>query len=615
MPELAKLLLSGPPLRDDLQSDLFTRLLFSCLVDADWADTGAHDRAVKGLPPEPPLPILEPNLLLERLLEFIRQKAAACRDPIVARARTDVLIACLDAADWPRGLFSLTVPTGGAKTLSSLALGLKHAARHGLRRVIYVAPYLSILDQNANVIREALGFSRDSPEVLEHNSLSEPPGDQDKDDTFREAAARRAENWDAPIVITTSVQFFESLFSNMPSRCRKLHNIARSVVILDECQSLPPGLVAPTCAMLKHLVEEMGCTVVLCTATQPAFDHDELREHERLKATEIIPGKLDLFNRLRRVELSWPAGINETMDWRQVAQSMLEGRRSGDAAALCVVNTRRAAREVFAELGKQTSEGLFHLSTSMCPAHRLVILDRVRQRLKQHQTCYLVSTQLIEAGVDVDFPLVMRELAPLESIIQASGRCNREGLLNGEDGSPGGRVVVFRSKASVDEPRKYFPPDPWYQKGRSTLEGNFLSAGHTPRIDAPADIREYYVRLYRSGDLDASGIQNHRANHEFEAVAKAYRLIESDGSSVVVATWEEHRETIQHLMDRFRNDPSRMNYRRLAPFQVNLRRYELAKVGDLAARLDERLDLLVWYGVYDPNLGLDHEYGDMLLVV
>ena len=208
-----------PPLRDNLHADLFTRLVFSCLVDADWANTGAHERVVKGLPPEPAPPLLEPQLLLERLLRFIEGRAAACRDPKVAQARADVLAACLDAAEWPVGLFSLTVPTGGAKTLSSLALALKHAARHGLRRVIYVAPYLSILDQNADVIRQALGFSRESPEVLEHHSLAEPPGDENQDDTVREAAARRAENWDAPIVITTSVQFYESLFSNMPSRC------------------------------------------------------------------------------------------------------------------------------------------------------------------------------------------------------------------------------------------------------------------------------------------------------------------------------------------------------------------------------------------------------------
>jgi CRISPR-associated endonuclease/helicase Cas3 len=615
LPELTNMSLSSPALRDNLHVDLFTRLVFSCLVDADWANTSAHERVVNDLPPEPAPPVLEPQLLFDRLQAYIQGRAAACRDPKVASARADVLAACLDAAEWPVGLLSLTVPTGGAKTLSSLALALKHSARHGLRRVIYVAPYLSILDQNADVIREALGFSPDTSVVLEHHSLAEPPGDENQEDTVRETAARRAENWDAPLVITTSVQFFESLFSNMPSRCRKLHNIARSVVVLDECQSLPPRLVAPTCAMVKQLVEEMNCTVVLCTATQPDFDHDDLNDQERLQAAEIIPPKLDLFNRLKRVELSWPAGTNETMNWQEVVQAMLAGRESERPAALCVVNTRRAARELFAELRQHTSEGLFHLSTSMCPAHRLAILDRVRRRLNEHRPCYLVSTQLIEAGVDVDFPFVMRELAPLESVIQAAGRCNREGLLNGQDGSPGGRVVVFRSQASVDEPKKYFPPDAWYQNGRTTLEANFLKAGRPPRIDAPEDIREYFMRLYRSGNLDQNGIQDHRRNLEFETVARAYRLIENDGSPVVIATWNEQQDTIDALLDRVRRDPSRMNFRRLIPFQVNLRRYELAKASDFVARLDERLDLLAWYGEYDSDLGLSHENADMLLVV
>ncbi|MGA2257519.1 MAG: CRISPR-associated helicase Cas3', partial [Thermoguttaceae bacterium] len=615
LPELKNVSLSAPPLRDKLHADLFTRLVFSCLVDADWTNTSAHERVVKELPPEPAPPLLEPQRLLECLLRFIQDRAAACRDLNVAHARADVLAACLEAAEWPRGLFSLTVPTGGAKTLSILALALKHSAHHGLRRVVYVAPYLSILDQNADVIRQALAFSRESPEVLEHHSLAELSGDENQDDTAREAAARRAENWDAPIVITTSVQFFESLFSNMPSRCRKLHNIARSVVVLDECQSLPPRLVAPTCAMLKQLVEEMSCTVVLCTATQPAFDHHELKDQERLHAAEIIAPKLDLFNRLKRVELSWPTGAKETMNWQQVADAMLAGCQSDRPAALCVVNTRRAARELFAELKQHTSEGLFHLSTSMCPAHRLVVLDRVRRQLDERRPCYLVSTQLIEAGVDVDFPFVMRELAPLESVIQAAGRCNREGLLNGKDGSAGGRVIVFRSQASVDEPKKYFPPDAWYQKGRSTLEANFLNIGHLPRIDAPEDIREYFMRLYQSGDLDPNEIQNHRCNHEFETVANAYRLVESDGSPVVIATWQEQRETVEALLDRVRHDPSRMNFRRLIPFQVNLRRYVLAKVGDLVVRLDEHLDLLVYYGPYDSELGLSHENAEMLLLV
>lgn len=615
LPELRQVHLSTPPVREPLDIDLDIRILFSCLVDADWRDTAAYERIVRNLPPETTPVVLEPQLLLDRVLAFIETRAGACREPRVARARADVLAACLAAAERAPGLYSLTVPTGGAKTLSGLAFALRHAAFHSLRRVVYVAPYLSILDQNASVIRDALGLSPDSPDLLEHHSLAEPQGDQGQDETDPEAAARRAENWDAPIVITTSVQFFESLFSNLPSRCRKLHNIARSVVVLDECQSLPPRLVAASCGMLKHLVDRLNCTIVLCTATQPAFDHEELKEHERLHSYEIVPVSLDLFHRLKRVHLSWPAGASDTMTWQEVARKMLEECPADRPAALCVVNTRRAAREVFAELRQQTADGVFHLSTSMCPAHRLAVLAEVRTRLERRSPCFLVSTQLIEAGVDVDFPFVMRELAPLEAVIQAAGRCNREGTLNRGDGSPGGRVLVFRSQASVDEPKKYFPPDEWYKRGRSTLETNFLNAGRPPRVDEPEDIREYFVRLYRSGDLDPKEIQNLRHNLAFETVAQEYRLIDNDGVPVVIATWEQEQATVQELLHRVGRDPSRLNFRRLVPLQVNLRRYELARAGAPVARPHERLDLLAWYGRYDSHLGLTDEANDLLLIV
>lgn len=615
LPELRKLSLSRPPLRNNLHGDLFTRLLFSCLVDADWADTAAHERQIHGLPPEPPPAAIDGHLWLERVLSYIVGRAASCKDRTLLETRMDVLHACLDAAERPPGLFTLTVPTGGAKTLSSLAFALKHAARHELRRVIYVAPYLSILDQNAEVIRDALGFDRDACEVLEHHSLAEPPGDANQDDTAREAAARRAENWDAPIVITTSVQFFESLFSNMPSRCRKLHNIARSVVVLDECQTLPPQLVGATCGMLKQLAEQMRTTLVFCTATQPAFDHEDLEEHQRLHAHEIIPPGLDLFQRLKRVQLSWPAGETDALSWSQVADQMLAFSRPDRPASLCIVNTRRAARELFNELKRRTDEGVFHLSTSMCAAHRLEMLQRVRDRLSQALPCYLISTQLIEAGVDVDFPVVMRELAPLESVIQAAGRCNREGLLNSADGTAGGRVIVFRSQASLDEPKKYFPPDVWYGRGRSTLETNFLNAGHPPRIDVADDIRDYYMRLYRSGDLDPTGIAQHREKLEFETVAEKYRLIKTDAVPVVIATWDEHRVPVETLLNKVRRDPSRENFRKLGPYQVNLRRDELSRAGSVVAQLDPRLDLLVWYGPYGSDIGMSADATDMLLVV
>ena len=256
-----------PNVGKGFQADLLTRVLFSCLVDADWTDTGAHQRWVweqvlrKKSSDDPEPPALEPGERLKRVEAYIAERAGRPLEPRVKQARADVLAACLAAAEMPPDVFSLTVPTGGGKTLAALAFALKHAAKNDLRRVIYVAPYMTILEQNADAIRTALGIAGTDPTVFEHYSLAEP-GDNNADETGLMSAARRAENWDAPVIVTTNVQFFESLFSNKPSRCRKLHNIARSVVILDECQTLPPSLAAPTCGMLKQLATDLGCSVV-----------------------------------------------------------------------------------------------------------------------------------------------------------------------------------------------------------------------------------------------------------------------------------------------------------------------------------------------------------------
>jgi CRISPR-associated endonuclease/helicase Cas3 len=604
-PALANVSLGPPALNDKLAADLVTRLIFSCLVDADWTDTGAHEERVHGRTPPPAPPPLDPANRFENLRAYIKRRAATCPEPLIARVRDEVLNACLITSEQKPGLFSLTVPTGGGKTLSGLAFALKHAGAHGLQRVIYVVPYLSILDQNARVVRKALGLARDDPAVFEHHSLAEPPGDDDMNETIRKAAARRAENWDAPVVLTTNVQFFESLFSNKPGRCRKLHNIARSVVLLDECQTLPPDLVAPTCSMLGQLVSQLGCTVVLCTATQPAFDHADMPERLQ-NVTEIAPAELDLFTQLQRVRVSWPKRADAPLDWPAVAGRMREER-----AALCVVNTRRAARELFAALKPEGDA--FHLSTSMCPAHRLVVLDEVRRRLQEGDSCFLVSTQLIEAGVDVDFPIVLRELAPLEAIIQAAGRCNREGRLRGPDGAPGGRVEVFRSAAAVAEPTKYYPPDRWYKAGRSVLETSFLNADREPRIDSPDDIKEYFERLYHTGDPDEHKIQAARKRFAFKEVAEAYRLIDDDGEGVVVATWKEKKGEVDALLDAVRRQPTRANFRKLAPFQVNLRRHELAKARGVVA--EAMPGLFVWHGGYDEALGLTADNEDVLLIV
>ena len=594
-PELGAPATAAPRL-NGFEADLFTRVVFSCLVDADWADTGAHERAVKNMPDDPDLPDLKPGERLKRVEAFIADRAARPLEPHVKKARADVLAACLAAAEMPSGVFSLTVPTGGGKTLAALAFALKHAARHGLRRVIYVAPYMTILEQNADAIRAALDVGDTDSFVFEHYSLADP-GDTNANETDLGSAARRAENWDAPVVVTTNVQFFESLFSNKPGRCRKLHNIARSVVILDECQTLPPGLVAPTCGMLKQLATDLGCSVVLCTATQPAFGHDKLAPDERLTAAEIIPPDANLFATLKRVRVQWPKPTDAALGWGEVA-----GLMQAQKSALCVVNTKKAARAVYDELTKSGVAGVFHLSTGMCPQHRRERLAQVRGLLATGTPCFVISTQLIEAGVDVDFPFLMREMAPLESVVQAAGRCNREGKI----ANAGGLVVVFRSADGK------MPPDRWYDAGRAKVEQLIREKGDGPQIDDPVAIRDYFARLYYTGSLDADGVQEMRRTFKFRSVAEAYKLIADAGQPVVVRTWAAHQEEIDDLLVELATRPRKSVYRKLAPFQVNLLPAQLLPVQHL---LHEGAGgVLVWDGKYDEEVGIVSEVVDSFIV-
>jgi CRISPR-associated endonuclease/helicase Cas3 len=621
-PDLKALLIPSVPIKRDaadcLRADLLTRFLFSCLVDADWTDTGAYQRGVKNLPKEPIPPPLDPEERFKRVAKYIAERAERPLEPTVKKARADVLDACLAKANQPPGLFSLTVPTGGGKTLASLAFALQHARKHGLRRVIYVAPYMTILEQNADIIRAALGVSAHDPFVFEHYSLAEPPGDpnpknekeEDTEESSLSSAARRAENWDAPVIITTNVQFFESLFSNKPGRCRKLHNMARSVIILDECQTLPPGLAAPTCGMLKQLTTDFGSTVLLCTATQPAFDHESLNFDERLSATEIIPEEMrqtnedDLFNRLKRVTVCWPKQ-DEVLDWPEVAKRM-----ANEQAALCVVNTKKAAKALFEELKKTDAGGVFHLSTGMCPQHRREKLTAIKSLLAAGAPCYVVSTQLIEAGVDVDFPIVLREMGPFESIIQAAGRCNREGKLP----EPGGRVLVFRSV------ERGLPNSKWYRQGRDIVEQILSFKDDGPQIDDAEAIRDYFGRLYWGGNLDQGNIREKRTKFQFKTIASgeesgkhAYKLIDNPGEPVVVATWEAHAQEISSLLSELAGQPRKSLFRQLARFQVNLFPAQRLKSAHLLHT--GPAELLVWDGKYDEAMGIVDEMLDDVLVV
>ena len=349
--------------------------------------------------------------LLQKLQSHVAPWLKEPKNELCAK-RSDILRSCLQGGEREKGLYTLTVPTGGGKTVSSLAFALTHAVRHGMKRVVYVIPYTSIIEQNAKVFAEILG-----PEnVLEHHSQTEL-ADEKGDSETPEARRRRlaCENWDAPVIVTTAVQFFESLYAAKTSRCRKLHNLAGSVVIFDEAQTLPVPFLKPCVSAIGELVRHYGVTAVLCTATQPELGRLFNELAPELSIREIAPEPDELFEFFRRVSFQREG---------QLSNEELAARLTETEQALCIVNTRKRAREVFQLLPE---EGRFHLSTLMTPQDRKRVLDAVRERLKERKPCRVVSTSLVEAGVDVDFPAVWREVAGLDSILQAAGRCNREG--------------------------------------------------------------------------------------------------------------------------------------------------------------------------------------------
>lgn len=452
---------------------------------------------------------------------------------VVAQTRTEVLNACLQAAEGKPGLYSLTVPTGGGKTLSSLAFALRHAARNGLRRVIYAIPFTSIIEQTAQTFREVFASASDGYDnlILEHHSNFDP-----EQETVRSRLA--SENWDSQLIVTTNVQLFESLFACRTSRCRKLHRIAGSVIILDEAQTLPIQFLEPCLKVLRLLVERYGCTVVLCTATQPAI---EIRDDFTIglpAVTPIIVNAPALYQRLKRVEVK-DAG---TLDCKQLA-----ARLAASNQVLAIVSTRRHAADLFHSLVDMTAaEECFHLSAAMTPEHRSERLDEIRKRLQQGKNCRVVSTQLIEAGVDIDFPVVWRSIAGLDSIAQAAGRCNREGHLE-------------QATAWVFTPdEKEHPIPPGYLRHSTDAARQVIATGkYADLLDLPAI--EHYFRLHywqQQSNWDMRKIieQFQLANDRqlplyfnFATVAERFRFIDSQQQPVIVARNEKYRILVERL--------------------------------------------------------------------
>lgn len=554
--------------------DSFTiRMLYSCLVDADYLDT---EQFMSGLEAETP-----PGETIPALLEKLERHIAPWQHPSnsLNRQRCAILNACLKGGARERGLFTLTAPTGGGKTVASMAFALRHAARHGMERVIYVIPYTSIIEQTADTFRKIFGKEN----VLEHHSnVSLEPNEGDSTDRYQTLGVM--ENWDAPIIVTTAVQFFESLYANRPAKCRKLHRIANSVLIFDEAQMLPTEHLRPCVAAIAKLVERFRSSAVLCTATQPTLNDLFAEYAPGCAITELCPDPAVLFRQLRRVSF---AQIGK-LDAEALAEHL-----AAHSQVLCIVNSRRGAQEVYQKLPK---DGSYHLSTLMYPAHRRAVLEEIRLRLKEGLPCRVVSTSLIEAGVDVDFPAVYREIAGLDSILQAAGRCNREGGEKPEDSV----VTVFEGVSAV----------PQLLRVNIGAAKETLRAGLDPAY--PETVARYF-RAYRSL-MQASSLDKYAVIRSFErgiagnslpfrTVAERFHLID-DRSVTVYIPLEKGAELIQRLDA---GERTRALFRLLGQYSVSIypqQERALLERGVLTP-LDESSAILRNPALYDEKLGLN----------
>jgi CRISPR-associated endonuclease/helicase Cas3 len=555
--------------------ELFLRMLFSALVDADFLDTERHFH--RGGPVERGG---YPSLAeLWRLFQADQARLTGKKDTPLQQARHDIHQACLRAAELPPGWFRLAVPTGGGKARSGMAFALRHALSHAgaFDRVVVAIPYTGVIEQTAGVYREIFGWEG----VLEHHSaLADREGEKDQVTARRQWPRLASENWDAPVVVSTTAQLFESLFANRPSRCRKLHNLARSVLILDEVQTLPPHLLDPTLDALVQLVEHYGVSVVLCTATQPALAAGRYAGGLADRLREIVPDPGRYFRALNRV--TYEAHLEGKWGWERVAAEMCTLPQS-----LAVVNTKKDALALLDALGDDPSA--LHLSTQLCGAHRAEVLDEVKTRLGAGRPCRLVATQVVEAGVDIDFPLVLRAVGPLDRVVQAAGRCNREGR------PAPGRVVIF-------DPADGGSPGGAYRTGLDTAL-MMLRAGCD--LHDPAVYERYFTLLFGAVETDRDGIQGLRAALDFEEVARKFRLIDDEGAPVAVRP-PGHDAQVNRLLSVIRRaeDAPRRAIRRLQPFLVNLRSRQVAAYESKGLLREVVPGLWEWRGGYDPVRGL-----------
>lgn len=546
-------------------TQFYVRMLYSCLVDADYLDTECFMNPSVSRPAGWELQTLEQRLDAH-WAGFYPPEGA------LNKLRCEVLEHCKKAGDHPKGLYTLTVPTGGGKTLSSLAFALRHAVHHGMDRIIYIVPYTSIIDQTAKTFRDILGDEA----VLEHHS-----GVLYDDTESNQKLALASENWDMPVVVTTAVQFFESLYANQSSRCRKLHNISNAVLVFDEAQMIPLPSLRPCVFAIAELIRHYGATALLCTATQPALE-DYFRQYA-LTAQELYPETARLFSALQRVCFDRLDNISI-----QELSAALQGCRQ----VLCVVNRRKDAAALCAAL---PPDGRYCLTTLLCPADRKRILAEIRHRLKDGLPCRVVSTSLIEAGVDVDFPRAFRELAGLDSILQTAGRCNREGKRRLQDSL----VTVFTLS---DPPPRMIAQN--VDAARRTIRRH--ASFHTPEA-----VSEYFRFLRDLKGQDA--LDQHRVLDSFERglngcglpfekVAERFRLIDQETHTVYIPLAEAAPLIGQLRSGQF----SRNLFRNLGQYGVALYPDQFQKLLDAGAltRLPSGDGILEDISLYDPVFGL-----------
>lgn len=566
---------------------LYTRMLFSCLVDADFLDTEDFMAAGKvGREGFASLDTLLERLqksLEEKFLKPKTEKEKQKRQLPINEKRSALLAQSIAAGKEAKGnLYRLTIPTGGGKTISSLAFALHYAAhaKRKRKRIIYVIPYTSIIEQNAAVFRELLGEEN----VVEHHQHVDYDDAQDTDMNRKRLAT---ENWDAPVIVTTNVQFFESLFSNRPSKCRKLHNLAESIVIFDEAQMIPLDYLRPSLAAIEALVRHYACTAVLCTATQPPLGQFFPAD---LQPIEICPALMENADFFRRTTI------------RLREEAMTEERLAAELAAqervLCIVNVKKTAQRIFDLLGEQ--EGTYHLSTNLYPVHREQVLEEIRERLKDGKPCRVISTSLVEAGVDLDFPCVLREINGLDSIVQAAGRCNREGRRSAEESV----VHVFSLEKLARNAQ--LSAEITKNVARSFAED----------LASPEAIHRYFEELYDlSGKnrLDKKGVLGQSGKFAFADIADDVRLIEDRTKPIFIPQSEEGQALLARLE---RGERSRALMRKVGRYIVTAYTgYDEAPFDRLAAQgkirmLDENLAVLVDMSAYDAQRGLLHNVGE-----